>query len=289
MRPVCPRRRACSLAAVRVLIQARACLFEDSPRENRIFFSASWASLSHALRAPLGSLEALAFPHGDGSSFRCSSGSSDSCACRCGICQSLLFWRNLRAAVCFAIVGDHPACRLAVCLWPHVALSAASKRSLSMAFDSEFVAAPRPIPDFFASLYAAVASLTPFPVVLSFRDASAPGFSPSMASSSLVYASAVSVSSPLMRAEVTARILMLTLSWGGAWRSHPEVRFDVKVEDDSSVVGSVEGVLLTHLQVVSGEFCSYERRRDEDVVYPCRSVPFVVRRGAGGLFVLRPG
>ena len=48
IRPVLPSWRACSLAAVLVLTQARSCLFEASLRAFRIFFSAFWAFLSHA-------------------------------------------------------------------------------------------------------------------------------------------------------------------------------------------------------------------------------------------------
>ena len=98
----------------------------------------------------------------------------------------LAFWRNFSAAVWFVIVGGHPAFLLADCRWSRVALSAASARSVPMAFESVVVAAAMSIPDFFASLYAAAASLTRFLAVLSFRVVFVPGFFPSIATSSFV-------------------------------------------------------------------------------------------------------
>ena len=150
--PVVLRRRACSLAVVLLMMHVRSCLFEAPPRARRIITSAAWVSLSYAFRAPLGSFNATLLPHGGESSFCCSWGRSASCVHRYGTWQSLLFWKNFNAAVCFAIMGDHPAFRIIVCRWSHVALFAASTRSLSMASGSVFVVVFRLIPDPFASL-----------------------------------------------------------------------------------------------------------------------------------------
>ena len=91
--------------------------------------------------------------------------------------------RNFSATVYFAIEGDHMACRFFVWRWLHAGLFAAPTSCLSIASESVFVAAARSLPDFLASFYVGVASLTRFPMVVSSRDVAFSGFFPNMASS----------------------------------------------------------------------------------------------------------
>ena len=131
--------------------------------------------------------------------------------------------------MCFDIEGDQPACRILICRWLHVTLSAASTRNLSRASDSVLVASFRSPPRAYAALYAVMTPFARCPTGLSFLEVFFPWSVPSMASSSSMYACAMLLCSPRSRADVATWILILTLYFTALGGGYIQVGFRVEV------------------------------------------------------------